>query len=284
MGIDGSPASDAALGWAARTAEHLGCSLEVVLAWEAMAPFLAPHPPRAELERQVEATARQALDDAVADLAVETGVDPVLVQGPASATLIDRAADATLLVVGAHGHRGVVPGLGSTAARCAVGATVPAVVVPAEGVTRPTGPVLVGIDGSASGLRALRVAAALARPDQTLRLVHAWTIPTTGALDAVPLDPVPFEEAGRAALDHAAGSLPPDDVARAERVLRSGDARAVLGEEIGHASLAVVGTRGHSPFLHRLLGSTVTYLLHHHEAPVAVVPEEAEGWEPPAGS
>jgi nucleotide-binding universal stress UspA family protein len=40
--------------------------------------------------------------------------------------------------------------------------------------------------------------------------------------------------------------------------------------------MVVVGTRGHSTLLHRLLGSSVTYLLHHQPTPIVVVPAEAD--------
>ena len=52
----------------------------------------------------------------------------------------------------------------------------------------------------------------------------------------------------------------------------------MLGAEAETAALVVVGSRGHSTLMHRLLGSTVTYLLHQHAAPIMVVPEEATSW------
>jgi nucleotide-binding universal stress UspA family protein len=255
--------------------------LEVVLAWESMAPLLTPQP-RLQLERNLEERAEAVLDEAVARLGSDPTVEAVLLQGPAAGTLVERSEGALLLVVGAHGQGGIMPGLGSIAARCVVWSKVPTVVVPADAKPAASAPVVVGIDGSTGGARALRVALGLAEPDAPVRLVHAWSIPASAAFEVPPIEPTLLEEGGRAVLDQAFAGVPRENQARVETVLRPGDPREVLGTEAESASLLVMGSKGHSVLLHKLLGSTVTYLLHQQAAPIVVVPEEAADWGPGA--
>jgi nucleotide-binding universal stress UspA family protein len=277
VGFDGSAEAKGAVGWAATAAARLDAALEIVLAWESVSPWLMPQP-RLRVEQDLEARAWTLLQEAGAGLDPDLHVDRVLVQGPAAAMLVERAEDAALLVVGAHGRGGVLPGLGSIAARSAVWATVPTVVVPAAGAGPEAAPVVVGIDGSPASTGALRVALAIGAEGSPVRMVHAWAVPATAAFEIPPVEPTLIEEGGRAILDEARASLSTADRERTETVLTPGDPRSVLGAEAESASLVVVGSRGHSTVLHRLLGSTVTYLLHQHVVPVVVVPEEAADW------
>lgn len=165
-----------------------------------------------------------------------------------------------------------MPGVGSTAARCAVRSDVPTVVVPAEGAAVPDGPVVVGVDGSASAAHALRFALHLAGPDAEIIAVNAWAVPGVTGPDLAVLDPALFEDAAESGLDVTLERLDPDERARVTPRVVHGDPRAALRDQGGDARLLAIGTRGHSTLLHRLLGSTVTYLLHHHPTPVLVVP------------
>ena len=280
VGFDGSPASQHAVHWAAATARRLGAAVRVVLAWESMAPWLTPQP-RLQVERELEVHAQAALDLALDRLDGTVAVEGVLRQGPAAGLLVEEAEEALLLVVGAHGQGGVMPGLGSMAARCVVWSTVPTVVVPVGTAETPgaEAPVVVGVDGSTGGEHALQVALALAPPEVPVRLVHAWGIPPSAAFEVPPVEPGLLEEGGRAVLDRALTGVAASERPRIESVLRAGDPREVLRGEAAGASLLLIGSRGHSMVLHRLLGSTVTYLLHELESPVVVVPEEAADWQ-----
>jgi nucleotide-binding universal stress UspA family protein len=277
VGVDGSPGSAAALDWAAQVARRWSADLEVVLAWEVRAPYMAPHPPMAVAEQEADEQAQTTLATMVAASSADASTTTSAVEGPAVATLVDAAATADLLVVGAHGADGVISGIGSTATRCAVRSEVPTVVVPTEGEADPDGPVIVGVDGSATGARALRSALRLATPDDEIVAVNAWTVPAVTGPAVTAFDVHVFEEAGQWALDDTVATLSGAEGDRVTTRLRHGGPRTVLKDEAERAKLVVVGTEGHSTLLHRLLGSTVTYLLHHHPTPIVVVPAESSG-------
>lgn len=273
VGFDGSAAASAAIQWAEASARRLDAALEVVLAYESTSSWLLPDA-RRRVEEEMAERAGRLLDGIIARSAVDVAVDAQLVQGPAPSVLVERAEGARLLVVGAHGRGGVTPGVGSTAARCAVWSTVPTVVVPDQGPEPRLGPVVVAVDGSSASLQALEIATELADRDRALRLVHAWSSFIGSSFETPMVDPSLFEEAGQAILDRCLEQLDPADRARATTALLPGDPRVVLTNEASDASLVVLGTRGHSLMLHKLLGSTVTYLLHHQPAPIMVVPAE----------
>ena len=90
------------------------------------------------------------------------------------------------------------------------------------------------------------------------------------------LDPDIFAEGGQIALDETLATLSDEDRARVTPRLEHGPSRPVLRRAAEQAAMVVVGTRGHSTLLHRLLGSSVTYLLHHQPTAVVVVPAEAD--------
>ena len=275
VGVDGSAGSAAALDWAVVVADRWSADLEIVMAWEVVAPYMAPHPPMAVAEQEADQQAREALTAMVAASAAPETTTTRSIEGSAVATLVQAAGEADLLVVGAHGADGVMSGIGSTATRCAVRSEVPTVVVPTDGEADPGGPVLVGVDGSATGARALRTALHLAAPDDEIVAVNAWSVPAVTGPAVTSFDVHVFEEAGQWALADTVAGLPDDQQGRITTRLRHGGPRSVLRAEAEQAKLVVVGTEGHSTLLHRLLGSTVTYLLHHHPTPVAVVPAES---------
>jgi len=146
------------------------------------------------------------------------------------------------------------------------------------------GPVVVGVDGSPSGLTAVAVAAReAALRGVGLRLVHAFGWPAAAVPPAVaPWDPAPsgvrelvdgtLTEAERRARKAAPGI----DVRREVVV---GEPVMVLESESRTASLAVVGSRGRSRFGSLLLGSTAGHLAAHAACPVLVV----RGRPDPAG-
>jgi nucleotide-binding universal stress UspA family protein len=276
VGVDGSPGSVAALDWGAALARRWAADLEVVLAWQVMAPYMAPHPPMAVVEQEADGHARATIEAMVAELPPGPAPEIRSVEAAAVPALLEAARGADLLVVGAHGSHGIAAGIGSTATRCAVRNEVPTAVIPTEGEADPDGPVVVGVDGSATGARALRLALRVAAAEDEIVAVNAWTVPAVTGPAVTAFDVGLFEEAGQWALDDTVQALPAEDRGRITTRLRQGGPRSVLREEAEAARLVVVGTEGHSTLLHRLLGSTVTYLLHHHPTPILVVPAEAD--------
>jgi nucleotide-binding universal stress UspA family protein len=134
VGIDGSAAAAAALGWAAREARLREARLLVVHAWTL--PVLAYAAPYGgTLTGDVLDANRQAAEDVV-EAALGTAelegidVDSSVVEGPAAESLLAAAEGADLLVVGSRGHGGFAGLLlGSVSQQCAQHAPCPVVIV-----------------------------------------------------------------------------------------------------------------------------------------------------------
>jgi nucleotide-binding universal stress UspA family protein len=135
VGVDGSPASEAALAWAARYADAIGARLRAVLAWHY--PSAAGGPPvgvaPASVTSEVEQSRYEILDQAIAatcgdEPALE--IERKLVYGHPAQALIDESKEADLLVVGHAGHggfRGML--LGSISTHSVTHASCPVTVV-----------------------------------------------------------------------------------------------------------------------------------------------------------
>lgn len=141
------------------------------------------------------------------------------------------------------------------------------------------GTIVVGADGSASGMTAVRWAAATAGyTDRALEILVAyhWEVPGRwygGARDMA------------AAADERAGAIAASAQEEAERVaprvdvttsLLPGDPAPVLLRAAGHADLLVVGNRGRGGFSGLLLGSVSVHVAMHAPGPVAVVRGHAD--------
>lgn len=132
VGVDGSPASEEALRWAAHQAELTGASLRAVMTWRIPATAYGAMIPVASSFDLRQAT-EEALSGAVLDA---LGPDPqpvlevIVVEGDPASVLIEQAQTADLLVVGSRGH-GHLAGmlLGSVSERCVTHASCPVVVV-----------------------------------------------------------------------------------------------------------------------------------------------------------
>ena len=143
VGVDGSPASVAALKFALEEARLRRATVLAVHAWVlplfegVPGPFLlpvAPDPPLEQARSLLEAQAARVLDEAIAHVAAERPADvevvSKVVEAAPAAALLEAAEDAELLVVGSRG-RGGFAGLllGSVSQRCAQRATCPVVIV-----------------------------------------------------------------------------------------------------------------------------------------------------------
>jgi nucleotide-binding universal stress UspA family protein len=142
VGVDESPASLAALRWAAREAGLRATRLQVVRAWERARWRLAPYASRvrpggrdegrAEAGARLEGAVRTALGPAPAIL-----VTVEVAEGLATQVLLDRAAGAELLVLGGVASTGS-DAIGPVARDCLRHPPCPIVVVSWE---RPGAPV-----------------------------------------------------------------------------------------------------------------------------------------------
>ncbi|GGP75572.1 universal stress protein [Saccharothrix coeruleofusca] len=132
VGVDGSPASRAALRWAVEEGGLRGVAVDAVLAWHVDYPVvIGPMSAAvaAGLDREVlRGQAQAVLADLVADVAGD--VRPVLTEGDARDVLVEASREAALLVVGSRGAgpvRRVL--LGSVSSHCVHHAACPVVVL-----------------------------------------------------------------------------------------------------------------------------------------------------------
>jgi nucleotide-binding universal stress UspA family protein len=133
--------------------------------------------------------------------------------------------------------------------------------------------IVVGVDGSASSVAALRWAARVAPAlDATITAVTAWYFPVDTGFGMSPppaWDPeAAATEAAEEALVSAFGSEPPQGLVRRTVM---GHAAYVLIEESRSADLLVVGSRGHGGFAGLLLGSVSSACAEHAKCPVVVI-------------
>ena len=134
-GVDGSPASLAALQWAVGQAAATGGTVQAVIAWQypsviggyGWAPVaLAESSGYEEIAQKTLAGAIAAVDSAGRDVPVTSLVR----EGNAAQVLVDAAADAELLVVGSRGHGGFAGALlGSVSLHCVHHAPCPVAVI-----------------------------------------------------------------------------------------------------------------------------------------------------------
>ncbi len=276
VGVDGSPSSLEAVRWAAVEAVRLGATLRIIHAWlspYAQVPLGAMR--RASTTALAVAGERLVSEASAAATLVSPGleVDSDLIPGPPRLVLTVASHEADLLVLGYRG-RGGFSGMvmGSMAASVAHRASCPVVIV--RGQANRTGPVVVGIDGSAADHPVLAVAFERAeKSGRSLHAIHAWEAPE-------PLLPTPPWSDDAPRLEHDARevlvlALAPFEAAypavRVERKLVTRSPTAALVESSEAAEIVVVGSHG-AGALHGLLAGSVCHgVIYHARCPVEVV-------------
>ena len=283
VGVDGSPASEAALHWAALEAARRGCDLTVVHVFDwrvigARAPIGGP------FAEDARSRAEQLVASAIADatsLAPGVTVHGEALRGSTGATLMAASASADLVVLGSRGRGGFASLLlGSVGQQVATHATGPVVIV--RGRPEPTGPIVVGVDGSDAADQALGIAFDEAQIRGTgIVATRVYAPPAVWGTDVPPIVE-DAEERRKVELEALLDDLAPwkDKYADVpiEAVVLDGHPAEVLTGLSSTAQLIVVGTRGHGGFSGLLLGSVSLQLLHHSDCPVLItrsVPVEA---------
>jgi nucleotide-binding universal stress UspA family protein len=287
VGVDGSAGARMALDWALREARLRGLAVRLVTVW----PEDRSRPQASGIDGSrvaaAEQGARTRMRAEAAEVAVVGDLDAVPVQaevryGQPAQQLVDTGASGGLLVVGSRGHgtlRGAL--LGSVSQQCAQYARGPVVVVrddeSAHGAVLWQGAasrVVVGVDGSAGSVAALRFAAAEARlRGGELHVVHAWIDSLSGyglpwAAPATTLR----EQAGATLLNSMRAAWQDGSAGvqvRAEII--EGAEWDVLTEVAHAADLLVVGSRGRTGWSSLLLGSVGLRCITYSPCPVAVV-------------
>ena len=135
VGVDGSPHSVAALGWAARYAAATGAAVRAVFAWHypdvagGQPVGVAPEP----VQHRTEDIEQHHLHDAIAEVYPPEARGAVVAQiayGHPAKVLIDMSKEADLLVVGGSGHSAFTGMLvGSVSLHCVTQAFCPVTVV-----------------------------------------------------------------------------------------------------------------------------------------------------------
>lgn len=252
-GVDGSPASTAAVQMAAAAAALRGTRLVVVHAVPRRHDGDQADPPLATALAQVRSTRP------------ELPVDLELLPGEPAGVLARRSRDACLIVVGHRGRCGYT-GLhvGSVAMRVICLAEVPVLVYrPLDGAATEPRPVLAGVEAATadSVLRFAFLEAALrGTPLLVVRLPGA--VPAAPGCDAGLAD----------VLTRWSGKYPQVRVRWVAR--RSVDAAVVLAAASKSAQLVVVGLAGAGSAIRLLNGSVSRALVHRAGCPVAVVPTD----------
>ncbi|WP_158884804.1 universal stress protein [Amycolatopsis anabasis] len=281
VGVDGSESATHAVRWAAAVAASRKFGLRIVhgsglTAGYYSAGLPAPQEVFDALEQEAEnvlAAAAETARGVAEDLAVTTSPR----NEPPIPLLLELSRTARMLVLGASGRGGFAGmRLGSTAIAVAGHAHCPTVVVRGRD---EDGPVVVGVDGSPVGERAIGVAFDEASWRNTpLVAVHAWSdvdYDSTFASSRLfaDWDALAADEE-RLLAQRLAGWQEKYPEVRVERVVVRDRPRHQLLERSEHARLVVVGSRGRGGFAGMLLGSTSQALIQHANCPVLIVRPE----------
>jgi nucleotide-binding universal stress UspA family protein len=138
---------------------------------------------------------------------------------------------------------------------------------------RPHGRIVVGVDGSASSMAALRWALDQAEATGAeVAAVYAWKYPMSFG-SPIPLLPGVdiAAEAGTALAAAIAKTTTGESDVTVRRLVVIGDPATVLLRESEHAELLVVGDRGRDEVARAMLGSVSQRCVHHAACPVVVV-------------
>lgn len=199
---------------------------------------------------------------------------PEVREGTPAEVLVEETRTASCVVVGAGGH-GPIFGrlLGSVSQHLTRHAAGPVLVVRSGGVD--AGPVVAGVDGSSTSLRALAFALREGEvrgvPVEVLYVpprLAGWAY-LEGATSTELAHELEADEARVRA--HVAQVLAAHRGVRASVRTPSGSAAHELARASEAASLVVVGSRGAGGFAGLLLGSVANAVLHRSHCPVAVI-------------
>ena len=199
----------------------------------------------------------------------------MLVDGDPRRGLLDvaEAEDADVIVVGARRTHGAMhlPHVGSVTHYLAHHASRPVVAVPPEPSVPPSGPIVVGIDGSEGSVRALRWAGDVA---------SATAVPVVGVYAEEPAQDLrPFWNLEQWRADASTRCSEwmaevRDAGIESRALVIAGETAAALSRVAADegASMLVVGARGRGTLSELRVGSTALRVLHHGSLPVVVVP------------
>lgn len=280
VGVDGSDSALDAVRWAAIRACSAQRPLHLVhvTVWPLVTRRVPPGVPAQYREVMVDAARGwlHAAREVAARVSPAVPTSDHLITGDVAPVLIELSRQAHEIVVGSRGLGGFTGMLvGSIAMVLAQHAHCPVVIVRQPG--SPSGPVVVGVDGSAANEKAVEYAFdAAGRAGAPLIALHTWSDVAVGLLWGSPFTGLGWEaverDEQRLLAERLAGwqqkfpDVPLRPVLAQDRPARR------LREMARDARLLVVGSRGRGGFSGLLLGSTSRALVHHAPCPLAVIP------------
>ncbi|CAM3153822.1 universal stress protein [Mycobacterium colombiense] len=278
VAVDGSPASTAAAGWAAREAAMRNIPLTVAHAVSTPTATFPPVPYPESLVTGLEDEGKKAImhamkvaEDAMpAERAAPIGRK--LVYAAPTPALLKMSDTAEMIVVGSSGRGRLARGLlGSVSSAVVRHANCPVAVVRDGELPDPRdGYVLLGTDGSPASELATEIAFDEAsRRGVDLVAIHAWS--DAAVVEVFDIDwPAVEGEAQRSLAESLAGwqeRYP--DVCVHRVVARDRAARHLIDKADG-AQLVVVGSHGRGGLSRMLLGSVSNAVLHAVRVPIIV--------------
>ena len=274
VGTDGSTHAANAVTWAAREARRVNLPLRIVTVVQRWAELRLEY---SHVHTAQEDHARNLLDrarDTVLTDFPDLNVEAVLRTGEPVEELSQMSSDAHLLVTGTRGRGGFTGMLlGSTSHSLTARSAAPLVVVPGP-LPPPTGPVVVGVDGSEEAKRALEFAAEQAHsrlvPLVAVQVVAEppWFGPAEIYGDWLEDVLALSEEALAEDLDRIRQRYSDVEI---HAQVRRGHPADELRRVSENAQLLAVGSHGRSIGRSVLVGSISHGVLHHASCPVAVL-------------
>lgn len=286
VGVDDSDAATQAARWAAEEASRRHCELRVIHAFTL--PGIAGYPEFSadsdDLPDVMRRAGEKLLDQVTADLRRRNPgltVTTRLVYERTSVVLRSESAEALLTVVGSGGESRLSGALlGSTTLAAASTGPAPVAIIHLGDIERTAGPVVVGIDGTATSEDAVGFAfheASIRRAE--LLAVHVWNdlvVAGSHRLQNPLVDPERIRQQEREVLaERIAGWAEKYPDVPVRQILEEGRAVPCLLGYAQQAQLLVVGSHGRGGFAGMLLGSTSHALIIHSAAPVVVVRSDA---------